>query len=441
MKKKHTSRTLADIEASARLTSDELAKLSGQYIREELLAADRRAAGARSVAAAGGVCPPPTNRGGKSGQDAEYVDLVLDDGKIKQVPKRRGFGGDTAFIDWINFTIGDETLWEFFQKSSLFDHWEKCNFAKFNEELAKIRPVTPYECMLLMSDILVKIFGFGITAQRKQGANFYKTSWALGPLNDKTGAGEYGMVCYGGQRNTIMVGITGSGCAAAMAGWEIRLKEYLENSSRSRITRLDLAHDDFHGLTYTVDKADQDHTSGLFKCGGRNPDCEYRGNWKNHNGKGRTFNVGNRKNGKFCRVYEKGRQLGDENSEWTRIEVEFKSVDRIIPFDALLKPGEYLAAAYPAFVWISEKQERIFTTQKVCESNVEKAVKWIRHQCGPSIGVMVELFGVEKFLSKVVRDGEPSWVKVPNFLLSPAPIQPDKGSVLSLQLAAETVAF
>lgn len=51
---------------------------------------------------------------------------------------------------------------------------------------------------------------------------------------------------------------------------------------------------------------------------------------------------------------KKGRQLGDKASEWVRVEAEMKSVNRIIPFDALLRPGEYLAAAYPAFAWINE---------------------------------------------------------------------------------------
>jgi phage replication initiation protein len=439
-KLKHPPKTPAQIEAVGRLSDDELARMAALCIRDELLAADRRVAAARSGAAPAGFCPPPNNMGGKYSVEHEIVDLVLDNGQIKQVSKRRGWGGDSAFIDWVNFTVGEEITWNSFGESNLLQLWKDHNFKEFNKRIGEVSPITPYEVMVVMSEILVDIFGFGITAQRSTGANFYKTSFALGPVQ-KSGSGEYGMVCYGGQNHTILVMLSGVGCAAAKPGWELRLKDFLEAADRAKITRLDLAHDDYHGTTYTVDKADQDHTLGLFNCGGRNPVCEHRGDWKSPNGSGRTFNIGNRKNGKYCRIYEKGRQLGMSDSEWTRIEVEFKSVDRVIPFDALIRSGEYLAASYPAFVWISETQERIYTTQKVVEANVDKAVNWIRHQCGASIGVMVELFGVDSFLSKVVREGTPAWSKVPNFNFSPEPIGKKLDSCLSLESAAFLVDF
>jgi phage replication initiation protein len=376
--------------------------------------------------------PPPTNRGGKFPETVSTVKLCLENGVIKEIPQRRGWGGDAAFIDWVNFTIGDETIDSGSDTTAI-------RFAMVNGEVVEIEeggkgesPITPDQVMIYMSNRLKRIFGFGITSKRDMGANFYRESWVLGDA--------WGMVCYGGQRHTIMVTLNGTGCAAAKEGWEGRLKAFLETAQRSRLTRLDLAHDDYSGETYNVNQADLDHTNGLFNCGGRNPDCEYRGNWKSPNGKGRTFNIGNRANGKFCRIYEKGRQLGDENSEWVRIEVEFKSCDRVIPFDALLRPGEYLAASYPAFAWISERQERIMTTQKVCSANVDKAVKWIRHQCGASIGLMVDLFGVESFLEKVRRDGNPAWSKVPNFLLSPEGMTSKVGRI-SLEVAADNPAF
>lgn len=317
--------------------------------------------------------------------------LVMENGEVKEIPARRGWGGDSAFVDWVNFSFGEEAL--------MVD--SSC-------------PITEKDILAICSSRLHDVLGFGITSKREKGANFYRESWNLGD--------GWGMVCHGGQRGTVLVALSGEGCAAAKEGWEMRLKKLLERTARARITRLDCAHDDFTGTAYSVNRADTDHTDGLFNCGGRNPDCEYRGNWKRPNGKGRTFQVGNRTNGKYCRVYEKGRQLGDKNSEWVRVEVEFKSTDRIIPFDALIRPGEYLAAAYPAFSWINERQERIYTTQKIVTANVDRAVAWLKHQCGASIKSLVEIFGVEGALSKIIRDGEPSWTKVPNFLLSPPAI-------------------
>ena len=434
MKKlRHSPRSPAQIESIGKMSQAELGQLSARYIRDELLAADCRAAAARSAAAAGGLCPPPTNRGGKFEEVPEFVELVLDDGKIKQIPHRRSWGGDAAFVDWINLTIGEETIGGFKDDPALRIGYVDGQIDEFFDGLDGLSPVTPFEVMIVLSNRLMHIFGFGITSKRPYGANFYRDSWVIGD--------DWGMVCHGGQRGTIMVTLNGTGCAAAKSGWEFRLKQFLESAKRARITRLDLAHDDYEGLTYSVDKADSDHTLGLFNCGGRNPDCEHRGNWKNPNGKGRTLNIGNRKNGKYCRVYEKGRQLGDVNSEWVRIEVEFKSVDRIIPFDALVNPGQYLAASYPAFVWISETQERIFTTQKVVVASVEKAVKWIRHQCGPSIGAMVDLFGADRFLEKVVREGNAAWSKIPVHYLSPDSISLDKNDSISLEMAASAVEF
>lgn len=333
--------------------------------------------------------PPLTNRGGKSQgtelDQLESVKLVLDGNKILQVPMRRTWGGSAAMIDWVTITFGEETL----------DNGDDV-------------PVTPEQVAIAVSNRLSGIFGYGITSKRESGVNFYRESYVIGD--------NYGFVGHGGQRGTVMVTINGTGCAAAQEGWEIRLKAFLEIAERSKITRIDLAHDDYTGKTYSVDRADEDHTNGLFNCGGRNPDCEYRGNWKNPNGKGRTFQVGNRKNGKYARIYEKGRELGDKNSEWVRVEVEFKSVDRHLPFQMLIEPGAYLADAYPAFNWISETQHRIKTTQKQKQAEIDKALNWLKTQCGAYLHHFSELLGRDELMAKVCRDDTlPNVFKVPHF--------------------------
>lgn len=421
----------AKVENLGSMSSADFQACAADYITAELVAAEKRLTASRSGAA--GAFPPPTNRGGKSLVDGSSVKLVLDGGVIKEVPQRRGYGGDSAFIDWVNLTIGEETIGSGEDQPVIRHTFKEGRVVEVKERKDGESPVTPEQVMICMSNRLNNIFGFGITSKRDMGANFYRESWVLG--------NDWGMVCYGGQRGTIMVTLNGSGCAAALVGWELRLKTFLETASRSKLTRVDFAHDDYKGETYSVDKADKDHTDGLFNCGGRNPDTEYRGNWKNPNGKGRTFNIGNRSNGKFCRVYEKGRQLGDKESNWVRIEVEFKSCDRVIPFDSLIRPGEYLAASYPAFGWISERQERIFTTCKTAQITIEKAVDWIRHQCGASIGLMVQAFGAEEFLRKVVREGNPAWAKVNNCFLSQPSIHQERRINLSINLEASAVAF
>lgn len=404
---------LREIDEAAKRTIERNTHLD-QIIPVRQIGASIRRESARGTSAARGECPPLTNRGGKSTDAAQTlptVKLVLEDGVVKQVPQRRGYGGSAAIVDWVNFTFGEEAI-----------------------NPTDDAMVTDEQVMIAMSNRLNGIFGFGITSRRESGVNFYHESWVIGD--------GYGFVGHGGQRGTILVMLNGTGCAAAAPGWEIRLKSFLEVSERARITRCDMAHDDYTGSTYSVDQADQDHTDGLFNCGGRNPDCEYRGNWKNPNGKGRTFQVGNRKNGKFCRVYEKGRELGDKNSEWVRIEVEFKSVDRVIPFDVLTDPGAYLAKAYPAFEWIQSHQERILTTQKVVQSNVSKAVEWLKHQAGSYIHNLIAIYGVDGFIARCSRDDKtPNCFKVPHFSFAGQSIHERKREYHPLDLSAAASAW
>ena len=345
------------------------------------LASDGDAVGGAALAS-----PPATNRGGKSGERQEVIGarLVLHDGKVLEIPARRTWGGSSAFIDWVNFTTDE---------SDYFD---------------PIVAVSDDEVVSLVSAQMESIFGYGITQMRDTGANFYQRSYVLGD--------GYGMVCHGGQRNTVLVMVSGQGCDAAKEGWQERLFDFLYRcrSGRAKLTRVDLAHDDYDGSRYSVDKADQAYDAGLFNCGGRNPDHEYRGNWKRPNGKGRTLYVGSRKNGKFCRVYEKGRELGDPNSEWCRVEVEFKSVDRELPLEMLLEPGQYLAAAYPALSWISEVQHRILTIQKKLEISYDFMVRCVKTQFGKALWVMLQMEkSAEKVLSMVSREGFPDRLKLP----------------------------
>lgn len=367
----------------------ELSKIASE-VTASLAAARARqdAALARSVtraeAAAGSA--PSTNRGVKSEIAAR---LVLEDGQVMEIPARRGWGGSSAFLDWVNFTTDESDF--FFGTALLRDE--------------EIIDRVSYYCK--------EIFGFGITAKRPAGANFYHDSFTLGE--------GFGMVCHGGQRSTVLVMLSGEGCAAAREGWEKRLHEFLLRCGpRAKLTRIDLAHDIYDGAAYSVDRADADFDAGLFNCGGRNPNHEQRGNWKHPSGKGRTLYIGNRDSGKFCRVYEKGRQLGDKTSEWVRVEVEMKSVNRIIPFDALLRPGEYLAASYPAFVWIFEHQERILTTQKKTEFVYKSMCAWLLKQCGPSINAMLQIEGsAEAVLKKIIKEGAiPARLKVSSWMFT-----------------------
>jgi phage replication initiation protein len=310
----------------------------------------------------------------------------MENGKIKEVLKRKHSENNICFIDWVNITCHETSF-------------------KWGQQ-----PVSDEQVIADCSMVCESIFGFGITSKRDRGANFYHTSYVLGE--------KYGMVCYGGQRSTVLIMLNGEGCAAARIGWERKLFDFLNSANQARITRLDLAHDDIEGNRYTPESLEKAYEDGQFNCHARDPNIELRGNWKNPTGKGRSLYIGRRTNGKFFRGYEKGKQLGDPSSPWMRLEVEFKGVDRVIPPEALLKPQDYFAAAYPLLSSFSNRAERILTVKKTVEVSYERTKRWLKHQCGSALNLMHQIEGsAEKVLELVMREGKtPKGITVPSYL-------------------------
>lgn len=225
------------------------------------------------------------------------------------------------------------------------------------------------------------VFGVRLGEKRAAGLNFYRETWEL--------QDGRGMVSIGGQAGTILVQITGQGMACAPSGWQERLKELAGTVQRFTITRLDAAFDDVDGR-FSVDAAVEAYHRGEFTLRGRPPSVEQRGNWLAPDGKGRTFYVGSRSNGKLLRVYEKGKQLGDSASPWVRIECEWHNKDRVIPLEAVLCPGAYLAGAYTALEWIAgvEGVSRIATLTKAAKITYEAMLAHLRRAYGGLLGVV-----------------------------------------------------
>lgn len=257
---------------------------------------------------------------------------------------------------------------------------------------------------------LYEIFGFGLATKREKGMHNYKFAYELEDM--------LGMVLYGHSSKRISVQINGSGCALARKGWQLRLYNWLnsyqmvhqEDGSNKifgcvapKITRVDLCYDDFEGKYITVDIADLwDNVDG-FWCGGRAPKVEKLGAWKRPSGKGRTFCVGDRTSGKYCRIYERGKKEGDKTSPWVRAEVEIKSKDRYIPLDILLEPSKYFIGTYPAFEWLARQlQQDLITPQKTEVVKKQSKINWDK-----SIEIVKEQFG--KYIrqySKIIEPAE-----------------------------------
>jgi phage replication initiation protein len=220
----------------------------------------------------------------------------------------------------------------------------------------------------------------------------------------ETGAGwqRVGKVGYGGNGDKCHVSLTGSGCALVEDWSPI---QYLLDSTGGKLTRVDIALDDFEG-NHNLNEIRELYSLGGFNCGGRTPSFQYI---ENSDNRGDTINIGNRESGKFVRCYEKGRQLGDTESKWLRVEVELRDKDRVLPYDILSNPVKYLAGAIPwiasAYNLIAEKIKTIKNKAKLtlnqvlnnAKNQVGKVIGWL-HSCGVSS---------DKIVSRLMRDGVP----------------------------------
>jgi len=288
--------------------------------------------------------------------------LYIEKGRVKQVLVKRAAKQNVAHIDWLNFTFQDSTL------------------QHINADC-----ITDFDIVVEMSKQLQIIFDISITSVRANGANFYDRSYEIGD--------GYGLVCHGGQNNTMLVSLNGEAFKHMADGWENRLYRWLSNVAElPTITRIDLAHDIFDAPLFTVDHYLMQYEKGGFSNGNRLPSVSQAGNWITPDDKGRTLYIGRRTNGLFCRIYEKGLDLSSkEHPSWVRIEVEIKSVDRIVPLDVLLAPHEYLSGTYPCLRFLSQKQVKIKTIANEIKSDINHRIKWGKRQNGSLIKLLEEL--------------------------------------------------
>lgn len=332
--------------------------------------------------------------------------IVFDGRKPKLQTIRKPTNKQIAFIDWITVSFHVATINPKFVRTGQDDdeYMEMCRSA--------VMDLTPS---------LMSIFGkkYHITKQFQKGRNFYQYSFDIGE--------GLGFVCIGGQRNTVSITVSGNGLSMAQNGWEFQLFKFLENAQRGKITRIDLAHDDIKGEYLNVYELDKLESAGGFHCGGARSSVRHDGNWKykDPNNQGLTLYIGNRASGKMMRAYEKGKQLGESNSKWTRVEVEYKSADRNIPFDVLLNPSAYFMGAYPCFetLFQFETSEKIKTKRKTVEVTLEHSFEVIKKQFGKYFAYFKKVLPLEEVIERVRHDDEniiPSrLVIVDDYCLSP----------------------
>ncbi|MFM5029921.1 replication initiation factor domain-containing protein [Aeromonas rivipollensis] len=185
-----------------------------------------------------------------------------------------------------------------------------------------------------------------------------------------------GLIGWGAANHGCMVSFSGVGCAALDFQ---ALHDVISHVPGVRITRVDLALDDYGGEHITYQGAIAGAEAGAF-----HPQRGRAPSWmKIESGefvitelakgiakrfgmvptKGCSFYVGSRINGKCARIYEKGKQMQSaEYPNWVRAEGELHNKDRIIPLDVLVNPDPYFAGMYPQFAtWLAAVQQSEIT--------------------------------------------------------------------------------
>jgi len=251
---------------------------------------------------------------------------------------------------------------------------------------------------------LKNAFGFGFGPCRHRGHLNYEESWELGE--------KYGIFASGGSSvaGTSFISIQGSGCAATK-DWQAVHDLVVELNAK--ITRIDLAHDDYEGI-HNIDTALQLYREGaFFNLHGRPPKPQLIDDFDS--GDGKTFYLGKRKNGKILRVYEKGKQLGKPDSPWVRWELELHCDAYEIPPVAIIYPGLYLAGSYPCLKWISAETRHFEAVKQSQSIAFEKLLKACKNSYGKLLWTMSEVleWSNDEIVDELKKEGIPNRMKMP----------------------------
>lgn len=284
-----------------------------------------------------------------------------------------------AFIDYLTFT---------------FPVW-KMKAVKLSDDLD--------EFAFQIGKYILDDLGLSYDETIRGGRNGYKHHWRiLAPVSKKEFQ-EVGYFAFVGNNDTVCVSLSGTGCAAVGSDGFALIREFLEDVT-GRITRIDLAHDCFNGEVSLDDVANW-YDSGLFRANTRGKYPKMKILSDCGSGDGSTIYIGSRESGKMLRAYEKGKQLGDPDSEWVRIELELHSTKRGIPYEILDKVSDYLAGAYECLSYLSAEQSRIQTYKKSEEISFHHLEEYCRQSYGRFIEVMLAVYETpEEVIEKLRRD-------------------------------------
>lgn len=308
--------------------------------------------------------------------------MIFVDGRPQEILVRQGNTQSKVFIDQLTFVFSVESFIE--------------NCLGIDSKELSSRDIAIYNFIVHQIFTYLKaIFGFSSYQKRDRGLNRYQHSYSIGASDNELV--NYGTICIGGNNDTCCIVITGMGCNVANNDWELRLHNFAQQLGSSfRISRIDVTRDFFQG-EYTVDDAERDYLEGGYTLSKVTPICDKQGaDWFNNNtNSGRTFYIGSRKNSsRLVRVYEKGKQLGDPDSCWVRLEVCYRRRDLVLPIDMLINPTAYVSeylAIRKALFSLSDKPKSIDVKSKKLQLSFERAKIIYARQSGRWINFLIKL--------------------------------------------------
>ena len=303
--------------------------------------------------------------------------LVIEGGKVKFATQARQISAKNnggVIVDYLRFTVLRDRIVNTAPKafaSPLPDEIEDEGIVQF------------------MALRFAELLGYSLGVQRP-GRDYYDHTWTI----ENAFGHEVASVSGGGlsQRDTFCFTLKGEGCTHALPAWERRVSEFFE-PMYPKITRIDLARDCWHHGDLSIEAAVNAYEHHAFSYRNRRPKHTEHGCWLTGEAFGgahsRTFQIGQRDSGKLIRIYEKGHQFGMMDDPWVRAEVELRSVNRVIPWEALTRTGDYFAGAYEFCNWLVHHLDKspivVRTQTKVAEISVERAMKWVNRVVAPTL--------------------------------------------------------
>ncbi len=266
--------------------------------------------------------------------------------------------------------------------------------------------------------------GLFVLGEQRRGT-FY--AWRF-RLEDGTGQ-HVGLIELGGGNTarqdgtiTARIELTGTGCRMYETSsgsdhaerWSLLAS--LLGLCDARITRIDIAADDFRGQ-YPMTWALAQYEAGEFDKRGQRPKARFIDDMGNNTGK--TLYIGSRQSENQLRVYEKGKEQGDTDSPWMRYEGEFHASNRKeLPLEMLTDPAPYLVGAYPVLAFVGGIGERLRIATEQVMANCKRAVLHFRRQYGPMLNAMLHAAGGDQAtLARLVvgtaRASLPTWCPNP----------------------------